>query len=88
MQTFIALLSFKNEIKMQNEGSFAILIASLLLPFPGILFSISFHAEDLPKQTKTDRFLRMNFIRLDRNQYFDFLIFSIRQTIVFRSLAF
>ncbi|MEC5171362.1 hypothetical protein [Chryseobacterium nepalense] len=36
MQTFIALLSFKNEIKIQNEGSFAILIASLLLPFPDI----------------------------------------------------
>jgi len=60
MQTFIALMSFKNEIKMQNEGMFAILIASLLLPFPDIPFSISVYAEDLPKQTKTDRFLRMN----------------------------
>jgi len=49
MQTFIALLSFKNEIKIQNEGSFAILITSLLLPFPDILFSISVYAEDLPK---------------------------------------
>lgn len=60
MQTFIALMSFKNEIEIQNEVKFAILIAFSLLPFPDILFSISVYAEDLPKQTKTDRFLRMN----------------------------